>query len=93
MRCNQCEMLSINGTPCHETGCPNSRKDWDEHRQEWIQYVDCFECGCPVEVGEVCGCQEPFNEERWTGQELARSGAFVKSDSKFIGQPGKAGQE
>jgi len=21
--CNQCELLVINGVPCHETGCPN----------------------------------------------------------------------
>ena len=27
--CNQCEMLSINGVPTHEHGCPNSRKVWD----------------------------------------------------------------
>lgn len=26
--CNQCEALAINGTPCHETGCPNSRQPW-----------------------------------------------------------------
>ena len=22
-KCDQCEMLSINGVPCHEKGCPN----------------------------------------------------------------------
>jgi hypothetical protein len=22
-RCSQCEALIINGTPCHEQGCPN----------------------------------------------------------------------
>lgn len=27
--CNQCEMLSINGVPCHEGGCPNEHKVWD----------------------------------------------------------------
>jgi hypothetical protein len=27
--CNQCEMISINGLPCHETGCPNERKLWN----------------------------------------------------------------
>jgi hypothetical protein len=27
--CNQCEMLSINGEPCHESRCPNVHKVWD----------------------------------------------------------------
>lgn len=26
VRCSQCEALVINGTPCHETGCPNKRR-------------------------------------------------------------------
>lgn len=26
VRCSQCEALVINGTPCHETGCPNTRR-------------------------------------------------------------------
>lgn len=26
MKCDQCEMLSINGVACHETGCPNADK-------------------------------------------------------------------
>ena len=25
--CDQCEVLSINGLACHETGCPNSHID------------------------------------------------------------------
>lgn len=24
--CSQCEALVINGHPCHETGCPNTRR-------------------------------------------------------------------
>lgn len=24
--CSQCSALVINGTPCHETGCPNARR-------------------------------------------------------------------
>ncbi len=24
VRCSQCDALVINGTPCHETGCPNT---------------------------------------------------------------------
>jgi len=27
MPCDQCEMLNINGLNCHETGCPNERRD------------------------------------------------------------------
>jgi CheY-like chemotaxis protein len=27
--CNHCEMLSINGVPCHESDCPNVHKVWD----------------------------------------------------------------
>ncbi|MFN0317542.1 MAG: hypothetical protein ACKVQA_21160 [Burkholderiales bacterium] len=25
-KCDQCQMLSINGVPCHEIGCPNAKK-------------------------------------------------------------------
>ena len=57
--CDQCNMLSINGVACHEHGCPNSRKTWVADRQEWVRFVECFECGCDVEVGESCSCQEP----------------------------------
>ena len=49
-------MLSINGIPCHETGCPNSRKTWVAERGEWVRFVECFECGCEVEEGTYCGC-------------------------------------
>jgi len=55
--CDQCSAASINGVFCHETGCPNSRKTWDPERGQWIKYVTCFECGCEVEQGEVCDCQ------------------------------------
>lgn len=27
VRCSQCQALVINGVPCHETGCPNVRKE------------------------------------------------------------------
>lgn len=27
--CHHCEMLSINGVPCHESGCRNEHKVWD----------------------------------------------------------------
>jgi len=62
VNCNQCEMLSINGIPCHETGCPNSKKTWVVERQEWVRFVECFECGFEVEEGTGCDCQEPMPE-------------------------------
>ncbi|HEV8412064.1 MAG TPA: hypothetical protein VGQ49_00625 [Bryobacteraceae bacterium] len=57
LACDQCSAASINGVFCHETGCPNSRKTWDPERGQWIRYVECRECGCDVEQGEVCDCQ------------------------------------
>jgi len=37
IRCTQCQMLSINGVPCHETGCPNSNKVWSIEENDWIE--------------------------------------------------------
>lgn len=31
--CNQCDALAINGTPCHESGCPNSQQKWKFDRR------------------------------------------------------------
>lgn len=56
--CNQCQLLGINGTPCHERGCPNSRKSWVPDRGDWVLFVRCFHCGCDVEAGTNCGCCE-----------------------------------
>jgi hypothetical protein len=36
MKCDQCDMVAIQGIPCHETGCPNAWKD---------QKRTCVECG------------------------------------------------
>jgi hypothetical protein len=58
MSCNQCEMLYINGTPCHEIGCPNQRKTWIPGRG-WVRFLECLNCGCDVEQGECCDCQDP----------------------------------
>jgi hypothetical protein len=56
-QCDSCEALMINGVFCHEQGCPNQHKVWDPDRQEWIKYVECRECGCTIEAGDVCICQ------------------------------------
>jgi hypothetical protein len=56
LRCDQCEALMINGVFCHETGCPNSKKTY--RYGAWIRVIECFECGCEVEDGTVCNCQD-----------------------------------
>jgi len=33
--CNCCQPLMINNVFCHETGCPNSRRNWNEETGEW----------------------------------------------------------
>jgi len=60
MRCDSCEMLSINGIACHETGCPNSGKRYAFG--VWIRVFECFECGFEVEEGTACDCMEPMPE-------------------------------
>jgi len=35
--CDGCSPAMVNGTLCHETGCPES---WRDYARE------CFECGC-----------------------------------------------
>jgi hypothetical protein len=62
--CDSCQMLSINGVACHETGCPNSRKTWIAERGEWVLFVACSDCGCDVEVGALCGCDEEVELEK-----------------------------
>lgn len=34
--CSSCQMVAINGVPCHETGCPDAWKDYTR---------ECKECG------------------------------------------------
>jgi hypothetical protein len=47
--------MIINGTFCHEHGCPNERKTFIEG--EWILLIKCFDCGFDVEHGTMCECQ------------------------------------
>ena len=65
MHCDQCEMLSINGVACHETGCPNSRDPrYDAENETWIKTRECFECGCTVDADDpCCSANEPFIDE------------------------------
>lgn len=50
VRCTECEALVINGTPCHETGCPEQR-------------IECRECGGLVKRGEGCDCLQPCEDD------------------------------
>lgn len=44
VKCSQCEALTINGVPCHETGCPNQaaadRRAREAEREEEHQQQD-----------------------------------------------------
>ena len=59
--CDSCQLARINGIICHETGCRNSGKTWEDGA--WIRYIECRECGYDVREGEVCDCQRPWEEE------------------------------
>lgn len=54
VRCDQCQMVAINGIACHEIGCPNMRARWDKKSQSWVKQYECFECGCKADIGTVC---------------------------------------
>ena len=59
--CDQCNALVINGIFCHEHGCPNERKTWNDG--EWIRFVECYDCGEEIQEGAICTCNNFFNEE------------------------------
>lgn len=59
--CDRCQMLSINGTACHEIGCPNMGKVWEDG--EWVKYHECYICGCDVRLGDNCDCQDDVEGE------------------------------
>lgn len=58
--CDQCQWARINGVFCHETGCPNQGKIWEDG--EWVKYHECYICGCDVKLGDNCDCQDVDNE-------------------------------
>jgi hypothetical protein len=52
--CNHCEALMINGLFCHETGCPEARRERARH---------CPECGTrhdDVADAAMCCADEPL---------------------------------
>ena len=54
MRCDSCELLSINGVACHETGCRNARARWDSQSSSWVRQYTCFTCGYAADAGSEC---------------------------------------
>lgn len=67
MSCDQCQMLSINGVACHETGCPNMNARWDRENECWVQQRKCGECGCTVNADDPCcsASSEENEPEEW----------------------------
>ena len=66
--CDQCSASIIMGRFCHEKGCPNDGKRWED--DQWIRYRECRECGCDVRDGDVCDCTlEPDAENDEDGNE------------------------
>ena len=52
MRCDQCQIVYINGMRCHEIGCPEAWKDY---------IIDCPECGTsfvPEEKEQTFCCED-----------------------------------
>jgi hypothetical protein len=49
--CNSCSPSMINKVLCHETGCPDSWRDYTR---------ECFTCGCDFHPEEryQCNCQD-----------------------------------
>ena len=43
IKCDQCDSATINGLPCHETGCPNHHIDLATGKP---YPIECRECGC-----------------------------------------------
>lgn len=61
IKCDQCEMLSINGAACHEHGCPNKNARYDPESQEWVKQYECFKCGYIADVGSNCCHEEEYD--------------------------------
>ena len=54
--CNHCQPMMINRVFCHETGCPNSKKDWDEENEEWVT---------PANDEDYEWDEDFFDEDEW----------------------------
>lgn len=40
VKCNQCSSSRINGVFCHEKGCPNDYKTFDQYEGEWVNNIE-----------------------------------------------------
>jgi hypothetical protein len=60
--CPDCQMLSIQGVPCHEQGCPNQGARWDSDSGNWVEQRKCFECGSTVDAEDPCCSAEEFHD-------------------------------
>lgn len=58
VRCEHCQMLSINGVACHERGCPNMGSRWDRATESWVKQRQCHDCGSTVDADDPC-CSAP----------------------------------
>ena len=59
MKCPSCEMVAINGVPCHEQGCPDS---WRFVTRE------CGWCGTefkPESMGDRYCSQDCYETDNW----------------------------
>lgn len=56
LSCDQCQMLSINGVACHETGCPNAGARYDAAAGQWIKQAVCSTCGYTVDRDFLADC-------------------------------------
>ena len=57
-RCDQCEVMCINGVRCHEIGCPVAWKDYK------IECKNCKRAFVPKVKGQDC-CTQQCRREYW----------------------------
>ena len=84
VKCDQCNLIMINGIVCHESSCPNMNKEYING--EWIEFYDCSICGYPIKEGEICSCNEEALEEAFdeTIKELNRMYDEIELNVKRI---------
>lgn len=85
MKCNQCNMAQIStggiSLPCHEHGCPNSKKVWDEEEQEWVTPE-------PETEDDLWEPEEDDDEEDWDYEDEDRGGTSHGDISYSDADPG-----
>lgn len=63
IRCDQCQLVMIQGVLCHETGCVNTYSRYDAESGEWVKRRKCGGCGCSVDADDLCCDAEVEDEE------------------------------